>query len=135
MKNRVISKSKKSLEKQKKTTALVLCMPFLVFLLVLIRDRLELLALFLGLFWETYKIIKEDKDWHIVLFFTLLGSCIASVGVLVDKGIEIIAYAIFLLVYALIIIYQYKPKINIKITEGTSLLCAISFIYWLIDFG
>lgn len=131
-----MSKLEKTPEnKSNKTIALVLSMPFLVFLLVLIRNRIELLGLFLGLYWETYRIIKNDKEWHFSLFFILLGGCIMSTIVLVDKGIELLAYAIFLLGYSLLFIGEYKSKINIKITEGVSLLYLLSFLYWLIDLG
>ena len=97
-------------------------------------------ALFAGLFFESFRI---SKDWKYVMFIFIGAYLFSFITFLpgkreVDYDFEshIARWPyFFIFFFALAFAIFNKDKVTVKLTEGITLLLSISMIYWTMDYG
>jgi hypothetical protein len=101
---------------------------------------LSLVAVFAGLFFESFKI---SENWKHVIY-KFIGTYVFSLFCFLpgknekvynfENHIEMWPYY-FIFCFLIISIIIYQEKLIAKLTEGTTLMLSISIIYWTIDYG
>jgi hypothetical protein len=100
----------------------------------------SLIALFLGLLYESYRI---TKNWKSVLQNFIIAYLFSFVIFLPGKHEQNYVFEehiemwpnIIIIVFALFFVISHKEKVTAKLNEGIALLLSISFIYWSIDYS
>lgn len=103
-----------------------------------ITFSLSLLALFAGLFYESFKIFQNSKNFiftFIVSYFASLFFCSHAILTFDFELLIMIWPYSFILFYTIGIAIYNKDKVTAKLTEGITLLLSLSLIYWVIDYG
>ena len=100
----------------------------------------SLIALFAGLFCEILRISDNWKDE----FYRFVGSYFVSFIAFLpgkheshyrfENHIFLWPYY-FLFIYTLFSVFAHRNKVTAKLTEGSTLVLSISFIYWILDYG
>lgn len=109
-----------------------------------ISDRnlfsLSLVAVFAGLFYESFRI---SENWKHVMYKSIGTYIFSLLSFLPGKNeqvydfenhIEIWPYN-FIFFFSIISIINYQDKLITKLTEGTTLMLSLSIIYWTLDYG
>lgn len=101
---------------------------------------ISLVAVFAGLFFESFRISKNWKD----VIYTFIGTYVFSLFCFLpgknekvydfENHIEIWPYY-FIFWFSIVSIIIYQEKITAKLTEGTTLMLSLSIIYWTMDYG
>lgn len=101
---------------------------------------ISLLALFLGLLFESFRITDNWKN----VVYKFIGTYFFSLLCFLpgkkervynfENHIELWPYY-FIFIFSLITAIWYKDKVTAKLTEGITLLQSLSIIYWTIDYG
>jgi hypothetical protein len=109
-----------------------------------ISDRnlfsLSLVAVFSGLFYESFRI---SENWKHVMY-KFIGTYVFSLLCFMpgrkepvydfENHIEIWPYY-FIFIFSIVSIVLNEEKVTTKLTEGTTLMLSLSIIYWTLDYG
>lgn len=100
----------------------------------------SLLAMLLGLLFESFRVARNWKSVLGIFFATYAASFISYLpgkheyDYIFEEHIVSWPYY-FIIIYALLFAIFYKDKVTAKLTEGVTLLLSCALVYWAIDYG